>query len=98
MNTLKLAALTLVTALVIPPAVAQRTEVKGRLESETKQRNSSAVAIGKNNVAIYSAGVIKGDTTVQGRTKIKAEQKNTASVAIGKNNSAANEPGVIGER
>jgi len=94
-----------VTALVSVSAFAQQAQrssnpngvqIQGKTTIEADQKEVTAIAVGKDNVAKNTAGAIKGGTQIQGETKIKASQKRATAIAVGKGNEAVNEAGVIG--
>jgi len=75
---------------------AKGVQIQGKTEIDADQKEVTAIAVGKDNVAKNTAGAIKGGTQIQGDTKIKASQKRATAIAVGKGNEAVNEAGVIG--
>jgi len=71
-------------------------QIQGKTTIDADQKDVTAIAVGKDNVAKNTAGAIKGGTQIQGDTKIKASQKGAAAIAVGNGNQAVNEAGVIG--
>lgn len=82
-------------ALMATGAVAQasQTRIKGNTEINVKTENTTAVAVGENNVAKNRIGVIKGDK--KGDTKISVNAANVTTVVGGRNKKACTNIGVI---
>lgn len=88
-------AVTVTLALMAAGAVAQtsQTRIKGNTEINVRTENTTAVAVGENNVAKNRVGVIKGDKT--GDTKISVNAANVTTVVGGRNKKACTNIGVI---
>ena len=79
---------------VITAATAQKsTNIKGNTEINVNTQNTTAVAVGENNVAKNRIGVVKGDKT--GDTKVSVSAANVVTVAGGRNKKACTNIGVI---
>jgi hypothetical protein len=75
-------------------AMAQKsTNIKGNTEIDVSTKNTTAVAVGANNVAKNRIGVVKGDKT--GDTKISVSATNVVTVVGGRNKKACTNIGVI---
>jgi len=75
-------------------ATAQKsTNIKGNTEINVNTQNTTAVAVGENNVAKNRIGVVKGDKT--GDTKVSVSAANVVTVAGGRNKKACTNIGVI---
>lgn len=88
-----LAALALI--LTVTPVMAQRsqTTIKGNTEINVNTQNTTAVAVGENNVAKNRVGVIQGDK--KGDTKISVSATNVTTVVGGRNKKACTNIGAI---
>lgn len=83
-------------ALLAMGAMAQKsqtTNIKGNTEINVNTQNTTAVAVGENNVAKNRIGVVKGDKT--GDTKISVSAANVVTVVGGRNKKACTNIGVI---
>lgn len=79
---------------VATAAMAQKsTNIKGNTEINVNTQNTTAVAVGENNVAKNRIGVVKGDKT--GDTKVSVSAANVVTVAGGRNKKACTNIGVI---
>ncbi len=79
---------------VATAATAQKsTNIKGNTEINVNTQNTTAVAVGENNVAKNRIGVVKGDKT--GDTKVSVSAANVVTVAGGRNKKACTNIGVI---
>ena len=81
--------------LIATGSMAQKsqTTIKGNTEITVDTKNTTAVAVGENNVAKNRIGVVKGDKT--GDTKISVSAANVVTVAGGRNKKACTNIGVI---
>jgi hypothetical protein len=88
-----LAALAL--AVIASSALAQKsqTTIKGNTEINVNTQNTTAVAVGENNVAKNRVGVIQGDK--KGDTKISVSATNVTTVVGGRNKKACTNIGAI---
>lgn len=76
--------------------VSQRTKIQGNTEINVSTDNTTAVAIGQNNVAKNRIGVVQGDK--KGNTKINVSAGNVTTVVSGRNKKAVtNIGGVVNE-
>ena len=76
--------------------VSQRagtTTIKGNTEINVVTKDTTAVAVGENNVAKNRIGVVKGDKT--GDTKVSVSAATVVTVAAGRNKKACTNIGVI---
>jgi hypothetical protein len=82
-------------AAVVTGAFAQRsqTNIKGNTEINVRTENTTAVAVGENNVAKNRIGVIQGDK--KGDTKISVSATNVTNVVAGRNKKACVNIGAI---
>lgn len=82
-------------AVVATGSIAQRsqTNIKGNTEINVHTDNTTAVAVGENNVAKNRIGVIKGDK--KGDTKISVSATNVTTVVGGRNKKACTNIGAI---
>lgn len=76
-------------------AIAQnsQTRIKGNTEITVSTNNTTAVAIGDNNVAKNRIGVIQGEK--KGDTKINASAANVVTIVGGRNKKACTNIGAI---
>ncbi|MCK9388203.1 MAG: hypothetical protein M0Q22_07395 [Sulfuritalea sp.] len=77
-------------------AMAQRsqtTNIKGNTEITARTENTTAVAVGENNVAKNRVGVIQGNK--KGDTKISVSATNVTTVVGGRNKKACTNIGAI---
>ena len=75
-------------------AMAQKSShIKGNTEIDVVTKNTTAVAVGQDNVAKNRIGVVKGDKT--GDTKVSVSAANVVTVAGGRNKKACTNIGVI---
>lgn len=77
-------------------SMAQRTQatnIKGNTEINVRTENTTAVAVGENNVAKNRVGVIQGDK--KGDTKISVSATNVTNVVGGRNKKACVNIGAI---
>jgi hypothetical protein len=70
-----------------------QTRIKGNTEINVSTNNTTAVAIGDNNVAKNRIGVIQGDK--KGDTKINASAANVVTIVGGRNKKACTNIGAI---
>ena len=82
-------------ALLASGAMAQtsQTRIKGNTEINVKTENTTAVAVGENNVANNRIGVIQGDK--KGDTKISVSATNVTTVVGGRNKKTCTNIGAI---
>ena len=73
--------------------VSQRTQIKGNTEINVSTENTTAIAVGENNVARNRVGVIQGNK--QGDTKITVNAANVTTVVGGRNKKACTNIGSI---
>ena len=85
------AALALLAASVL--AQTSQTRIKGNTEINVRTENTTAVAVGENNVAKNRVGVIQGDK--KGDTKISVSATNVTTVVGGRNKKACTNIGAI---
>jgi len=79
---------------VATASMAQKsTNIKGNTEINVATKNTTAVAVGENNVAKNRIGVVKGDKT--GDTKVSVSAANVITVVGGRNKKACTNIGVI---
>ena len=85
----------LALAAVATGSIAQRsqTNIKGNTEINVRTENTTAVAVGENNVAKNRVGVIQGDK--KGDTKISVSATNVTTVVGGRNKKACTNIGAI---
>lgn len=88
-----LAGLALAALATGPMAQKSSTNIKGNTEINVSTQNTTAVAVGQNNVAKNRIGVVKGDKT--GDTKVSVSAANVVTVAGGRNKKACTNIGVI---
>jgi hypothetical protein len=88
-------AVTAALALLAASALAQtsQTRIKGNTEINVRTENTTAVAVGENNVAKNRVGVIQGDK--KGDTKISVSATNVTTVVGGRNKKACTNIGAI---
>jgi len=72
-------------------------ELKGNTNVIGVAKDVATVAIGKDNRAGTSVGVIHGGVKIKGNTNVIGVAQNVATVAIGKGNVACTEIGAIGD-
>lgn len=73
--------------------VSQRTVIRGNNEINVSTENTTAIAVGENNVAKNRIGVIQGNKT--GNTKINVNAANVTTVVAGRNKKACTNIGSI---
>ncbi len=74
--------------------LAQKTtRVQGNTEINASTNNTTAVAIGSNNVARNRVGVVQGDK--KGNTRINVSAANVTTVVSGRNKKACTNIGAI---
>ena len=74
-------------------AQKSQTNIKGNTEINVSTQNTTAVAVGENNVAKNRIGVVKGEKT--GDTKVSVNAANVVTVVGGRNKKACTNIGVI---
>lgn len=86
---------TLALVVITTAAMAQKsqTNIKGNTEINVSTQNTTAVAVGENNVAKNRIGVVKGEKT--GDTKVSVNAANVVTVVGGRNKKACTNIGVI---
>ena len=86
---------TLALLVIAGGAMAQKsqTTIKGNTEINVTTQNTTAVAVGENNVAKNRIGVVKGEKT--GDTKVSVNAANVTTVVGGRNKKACTNIGVI---
>lgn len=94
MNTPNIA-LTVALVLIATGSLAQnsQTRIKGNTEINVRTENTTAVAVGENNVAKNRVGVIQGDK--KGDTKISVSATNVTTVVGGRNKKTCTNIGAI---
>ena len=80
-------------ASVAHSQVSQRTQIKGNTEINVSTDNTTAIAVGENNVARNRIGVIQGNK--KGDTKITVNAANVTTVVGGRNKKACTNIGSI---
>ncbi len=75
--------------------MSPRTKIQGNTEINVSTENTTAVAIGQNNVAKNRIGVIQGNK--RGDTKINVNAANVTTVVGGRNRKACTNIGVIAD-
>lgn len=80
-------------ANVADAQVSQRTVIKGNNEINVSTDNTTAIAVGENNVAKNRIGVIQGNKS--GNTKINVNAANVTTVVGGRNKKACTNIGSI---
>jgi len=76
------------------PGLAQKTtRIQGNTEINASSNNTTAVAIGSNNVAKNRIGVIQGEK--RGNTRINVATSNVTTVVSGRNKKACTNIGAI---
>lgn len=79
---------------VSQPSLAQKaTRIQGNTEINASSNNTTAVAIGSNNVAKNRIGVIQGEK--RGNTRINVATSNVTTVVSGRNKKACTNIGAI---
>lgn len=73
--------------------VSQRTKIQGNTEINVSTNNTTAVAVGQNNVAKNRIGVVQGDK--KGDTKINVSAGNVTTVVGGRNKKAVTNIGGV---
>jgi len=73
--------------------MSQRTQIQGNTEINVSTNNTTAVAVGENNVAKNRVGVIQGKK--KGNTKINVSAANVTTVVVGRNKKACTNIGGI---
>ena len=69
------------------------TRIQGNTEINVRSEDTTAIAVGQNNVAKNRIGVIKGDK--KGDTRINVTTKNVTTIAGGRNKKACTNIGGI---
>lgn len=84
-----------ILVVIATGAIAQssQTRIKGNTEINVRTENTTAVAVGENNVAKNRMGVIQGDK--KGDTKITVNAANVTTVVGGRNKKACTNIGAI---
>lgn len=94
---LKLAGISVAVALVsfATGSMAQnsQTRIKGNTEINVRTENTTAIAVGENNVAKNRVGVIQGDK--KGDTKITVSATNVTTIVGGRNKKTCTNIGAI---
>lgn len=83
----------MVTGVADAQVSQQRTVIKGNTEINVSTDNTTAVAVGENNVARNRIGVVQGNKT--GNTKINVNAANVTTVVGGRNKKACTNIGSI---
>jgi hypothetical protein len=73
--------------------VSQRNKIQGNTEINVATENTTAIAVGENNVAKNRVGVVQGNK--QGNTKITVNAANVTTVVGGRNKKACTNIGSI---
>ena len=73
--------------------VSQRNKIQGNTEINVATENTTAIAVGENNVAKNRVGVVQGSK--QGNTKITVNAANVTTVVGGRNKKACTNIGSI---
>lgn len=82
-----------IVATVADAQVSQRTVIKGNTEINVSTNNTTAIAVGENNVAKNRIGVIQGNKS--GNTRINVNAANVTTVVAGRNKKACTNIGSI---
>lgn len=75
--------------------MSARTKIQGNTEINVSTENTTAIAVGQNNVAKNRIGVIQGNK--RGDTKINVSAANVTTVVGGRNRKACTNIGVIAD-
>lgn len=73
--------------------VSQRNKIQGNTEINVATENTTAIAVGENNVAKNRVGVVQGNK--QGNTKITVNAANVTTVVGGRNKKACTNIGSV---
>lgn len=78
---------------VVTAQVSQRNKIQGNTEINVATENTTAIAVGENNVAKNRVGVVQGNK--QGNTKITVNAANVTTVVGGRNKKACTNIGSV---